>query len=231
MTISRAFIPRTLAQKSRKVPSRKFLTWLFISSFGILFQAQVLLCATTVAAAELGPATQAIKQTIDQVLVVLADPELKDPKRAEERRTKVEEVIRKRFDYEEMGKRTLGAHWEKLDSSQQEEFVNLFQKFLSNSYAGNLSGYSGEKVEYIQERHKGDFAEVKTKVVSSKAELPLDYRLIKKNGDFRVYDVVIDGVSLIKNYRGQFSRIIKSSSYNGLMEKLKTKADQISSPK
>ncbi|UCE62844.1 MAG: ABC transporter substrate-binding protein, partial [Nitrospirota bacterium] len=78
---------------------------------------------------------------------------------------------------------------------------------------------------------KGNFAEVQTKVVSSKAELPLDYRLLNKNGDYRVYDVVIDGVSLVKNYRGQFSRIIKSSSYDGLLEKLRTKSDQFSKPK
>ena len=130
-----------------------------------------------------------------------------------------------------MGKRTLSAHWKKLTPNQQKEFVQLFQRFLSNSYAGNIAGYSGEKVEYIKERHKGDFAEVQTKVVSSKSELPLDYRLLEKNGDWRVYDVVIDGVSLMKNYRGQFARIIKTSSYDGLQEKLRTKTNQFPKPK
>jgi phospholipid transport system substrate-binding protein len=182
-------------------------------------------------AAETGPATEAVRQTIDQVLAILEDPELKSPERAAERRAKLEEVIAKRFDYEEMGKRTLAAHWKKMDSSQQEEFVSLFQSFLSYSYAGNIDGYSGQKIEYVKERHKGNFAEVQTKVVSSKGELPLDYRLLSKNGDYRVYDVVIDGVSLVKNYRGQFARIIKTSSYDGLMEKLRTKADQFSKPK
>jgi phospholipid transport system substrate-binding protein len=182
-------------------------------------------------AAETGPATEAVRQTIDQVLAILEDPELKSPERAAERRAKLEEVIGKRFDYEEMGKRTLAAHWKKMDSSQQEEFVSLFQSFLSYSYAGNIDGYSGQKIEYVKERHKGNFAEVQTKVVSSKGGLPLDYRLLSKNGDYRVYDVVIDGVSLVKNYRGQFARIIKTSSYDGLMEKLRTKADQFSKPK
>ncbi|MDX1411603.1 MAG: ABC transporter substrate-binding protein [Nitrospirales bacterium] len=182
-------------------------------------------------AAEPGPATEAVRQTIDQVLAILKDPDLKSPDREAERRAKLEAVIGQRFDYEEMGKRTLAAHWKKLDSSQQGEFVALFQSFLSNSYAGNIDGYSGQKVEYVKERHKGNFAEVQTKVVSSKGELPLDYRLMNKNGNYRVYDVVIDGVSLVKNYRGQFARIIKTSSYDGLIEKLRTKADQFEKPK
>ena len=192
---------------------------------------QAVLFLGTLQAAEMGTATKAVKQTIDQVLAILEDPELKRPDRTVERRAKLEEVIGKRFDYKEMGKRTLASHWKKLDSSQREEFVSLFQSFLSNSYAGNIDGYSGQKVEYIKERHKGNFAEVQTKVVSSKGELPLDYRLLNENGDYRVYDVVIDGVSLVKNYRGQFSRIIKTSSYDGLIEKLRTKADQFEKPK
>jgi phospholipid transport system substrate-binding protein len=203
----------------------------FALSLGMLIHAIVLILVGALHAAEFGPATEAVRQTIDQVLAIMEDQELKSPERAVERRAKLEEVIGQRFDYEEMGKRTLAAHWKKMDSSQQKEFVTLFQSFLSNSYAGNIDGYSGQKVEYVKERHKGNFAEVQTKVISSKAELPLDYRLLKKNGEYRVYDVVIDGVSLVKNYRGQFSRIIKSSSYDGLIEKLRTKANQFSKPK
>jgi len=201
----------------------------FVVSLGLLIHAIFLVGALH--AAEMGPASEAVRQTIDQALAILADPELKSPERAAERRAKLEEVIGQRFDYEEMGKRTLAANWKKLDSSQQKEFVALFQSFLSNSYAGNIDGYSGQKVQYLKERHKGNFAEVQTKVVSSKGELPLDYRMLNKNGDYRVYDVVIDGVSLVKNYRGQFARIIKTSSYDGLIEKLRTKADQFEKPK
>jgi len=203
----------------------------FALSLGMLIQAIVLVLVGALHAAELGPATEAVRQTIDQVFAVLEDEELKSPERAAERRAKLEEVIGQRFDYEEMGKRTLAAHWKKMNPSQQEEFVKLFQSFLSNSYAGNIDGYSGEKIEYVKERHKGNFAEVQTKIVSSNTKLPLDYRLLKKNGEYRVYDVIIDGVSLVKNYRGQFSRIIKSSSYDGLLEKLRTKTNQFSKPK
>ena len=127
--------------------------------------------------------------------------------------------------YEEMAKRTLGAKWKKISTEKQKEFVDLFQQFLTQAYAGNVDGYSGEQVEYLKERLKGDFAEVQTKVVSPKVQIPLDYRLLKKNDKWGVYDVIIDGVSLTKNYRGQFSRIIKSSSFEALLDKLRSKAD------
>jgi len=169
--------------------------------------------------------TQAVKETIDQVLSVLGDEALKDAARTTERREKLEAIIRQRFDYEEMAMRTLGAEWKKISKEKQEEFVELFQQFLTQAYAGNVDGYSGEQVEYLKERLKGDFAEVQTKVVSPKVQIPLDYRLLKKHDKWGVYDVIIDGVSLTKNYRGQFSRIIKSSSFEGLLDKLRSKND------
>ena len=218
-------------ERDREVNNFNRFSLSFLLSLSMLVHATVFVLVGTLEAADSGPATEAVRQTIDQVLAILEDPELKSPERAAERRAKLEVVIGQRFDYEEMGKRTLAAHWKKMDSNQQGEFVALFQSFLSNSYAGNIDGYSGQKIEYIKERHKGNFAEVQTKVISSKGELPLDYRLLDKNGDYRVYDVVIDGVSLVKNYRGQFARIIKTSSYDGLIEKLRTKADQFEKPK
>lgn len=173
--------------------------------------------------------TQAVKETIDKVLVVLGDEALKDPSRGLERREKLEAIIAQRFDYEEMAKRALAREWKKLSAEKQQEFVVLFQQFLTQSYAGNIDGYSGQQVEYLKERLKGDFAEVQTKVVSPKTQIPLDYRLLKKNDKWGVYDVIIDGVSLTKNYRGQFSRIIKSSSFEALLDKLRSKANLASS--
>ena len=174
--------------------------------------------------AEMTP-TSAVKGTIDEVLSVLSDQELKVPEKQTERRAKLEEIIGARFDYEEMAKRTLPTQWKSLKTEQQKEFVGLFQQFLANSYVGNVDGYSGEQIEYGKERQKGDFAEVQTKVVSPKVQIPLDYRLLKKDGEWRVYDVVIDGVSLMKNYRGQFARIIDSASFDALLEKLRAKTD------
>jgi len=175
------------------------------------------------AAVEKGSATEAVKETIDQVLIILGDETLKNPDRSQERIAALEKVIGQRFDYEEMGKRTLGLEWKRINASQQKEFVGLFQQFLSSTYAGNVDGYSGEQVEYLKERRKGNFAEVQTKVVSKKLEVPLDYRLMKNSSTWRVYDVIIDGVSLVKNFRGQFARIIKASGFPGLLEKLRAK--------
>jgi len=174
--------------------------------------------------------TEAMKQTINGVLAILNDEEMKNPERQRERLAKLEEVLGKRFDYAEMAKRTLARHWKKLDQEQKDEFVNLFHDFLSNSYAGNVDGYSGEQVQYLKERLKGNFAEVQTKAVSPKMAVPIYYRLLKKKNAWWVYDVVINGVSLMKNYRGQFSRIIKSSSYEGLLEKLRSKVEENASP-
>jgi len=207
------FLPRRLIQWTTCPRCILVLAWLGISlvSFSVAWGA--------------GTPTQAVKETVDQVLSVLGDEALKDPARTAERREKLEASIGQRFDYEEMAKRSLGARWKKLSSEKQKEFVGLFQQFLTRSYAGNVDGYSGEKVEYLKERLKGDFAEVQTKVVSPKVEIPLDYRLLKKHDKWWVYDVIIDGISLTKNYRGQFSRIIKSSSFEALLDKLRTKND------
>jgi phospholipid transport system substrate-binding protein len=178
---------------------------------------------------ETGSATEAMKGTIDQALKVLGDESLKAPDRAQDRLEILEDIIGKRFDYQEMGKRTLGKHWQQLSEANREEFVHLFQRFLSKTYVGNLDGYSGEQVEYLKERRKGDFAEVQTAVISDKSTLPIYYRLRKSSNTWKVYDVVLDGVSLVKNFRSQFGRIIEAESVEGLLEKLRTKTTRLQS--
>lgn len=187
------------------------------------------LMAQSSPSAELTP-TESVRNTINQVIRILEDPELKKPARTDERRQKLEQVIGDRFSYEEMAKRSLGAQWTKLTDPQRKEFVELFQRLLSKTYAGKIEGYSGEQIHYLNERLQDGYAEVRTKVLSGKAEIPLDYRLLKKAGDWRVYDVVVDGVSLVNNYRGQFTKIIRSSSYEELVEKLRNKSEQITAP-
>ena len=206
------------------LPNRLIQRFMHLGSVFLLGGFSILLVGYSVAWGANTP-TEAVQQTIDQVLVVLGDSSLKDPKRVVERREKLEAIIGQRFDYEEMAKRTLAREWKKISAEKQQEFVGLFQQFLSHSYAGNIDGYSGQQVEYLRERLKGNFAEVQTKVVSPKSQIPLDYRLIKKQDTWGVYDVIIDGVSLTRNYRGQFMRIIKSSSFEALLDKLRSKAD------
>ncbi|TLY24908.1 MAG: ABC transporter substrate-binding protein [Nitrospirae bacterium] len=177
-----------------------------------------------------GGATDAIKGTIDEALTIIRNKELKHPGRTEERRQRLEQVVGDRFDYQEMSRRALGAPWNTLSDKDKQEFVALFRTLLTNSYADKIESYSGEGVQYLNERTEKDYAEVRTKVLTGKTEIPLDYRLVNKGTDWRVYDVVVDGVSLVNNYRGQFSKIIRSSTYADLVDQLRKKSDKIKAP-
>jgi phospholipid transport system substrate-binding protein len=176
-----------------------------------------------------GPATDAMKGTIDEVLKIIRDKDLKQPSRADERRQMLEKVVGERFDYQEMSRRALGAPWNTLSDKDKQEFVGLFKSLLVSSYADKIETYSGEGVQYINERTEKDYAEVRTKVLSGKTDIPLDYRLLNKSGDWRVYDVVVDGVSLVNNYRGQFTKILRSSGYLELVEQLRKKSNHFNS--
>ena len=177
-----------------------------------------------------GGATEAMKSTIDEVLKIVQDKELKQPGRAEERRKRLEQVVGDRFDYQEMSRRALGAPWNTLADKDKQEFVGLFETLLTSSYADKVETYSGEGVQYLNERMEKDFAEVRTKVLTGKTEIPLDYRLLNKGADWLVYDVVVDGVSLVSNYRGQFSKILRASTFADLLDQLRKKSDKIKAP-
>ncbi|MEQ1627399.1 MAG: ABC transporter substrate-binding protein [Nitrospira sp.] len=178
-----------------------------------------------------GPPTDSMKGTIDEVLRIIRDKELKQAAKAEERRSLLEKAVAERFDYQEMSRRALGAPWKQLSDKEKQEFVALFQTLLTSSYAEKVESYSGEGVQYLNERIiDKDFAEVRTKILSGKTEIPLDYRLINQGTDWRVYDVVVDGVSLVNNYRGQFTKILHASSYPDLVDQLRKKSDKLKSP-
>ena len=177
-----------------------------------------------------GPPTEAIKTTIDEVLRIIHEKDLKQPGKSEDRRKQLEKAVGARFDYQEMSRRALGAPWNTLTDLQKEDFVSLFQTLLTNSYADKIETYSGEGVQYLTERMEKEYAEVRTKVLSGKTEIPLDYRLVNKSEDWRVYDVVVDGVSLVNNYRGQFSKILRASSYSDLVDQLRKKSDKLKAP-
>ena len=177
-----------------------------------------------------GAPTDRMKTTIDEVMRILRDKELKQPGKAEERRRQLEKVVEARFDYQEMSRRALGAPWNSLSDQEKQEFVGLFRTLLTNTYAERIETYSGEGVQYVNERTENDYAEVRTRVLSGKTEVPLDYRLIHKAEDWRVYDVVVDGVSLVNNYRGQFTKILRESTYSDLVDQLRKKSEKLKSP-
>jgi phospholipid transport system substrate-binding protein len=194
------------------------------------FPALVMLGMATLSWAVPSP-TETVRTTVDEVVSILRDPNWKKPTRLVERRKLLEQVIGSRFDYPEMAKRTLTIHWSKLSPAEKKEFVELLAAFLSANYADKIESYSSEEVLYLAERLSDGYAEVTTKITSEKAEYPLDYRLLLRLDEWYVYDVVIDGVSLVKNYRSQFDRIIRSGSYADLVEKLRKNVQERQLPK
>jgi len=186
----------------------------------------------TPSGAEAGPVTERIKTTIDSALGVLRDPAMQGNARKAERRASIRTAIEDTIDFSEMSRRSLGLNWRKRTTEEKKEFVSLFSDLLENSYISKIEQQTDEKVIYLGERinKKGTRGLVKTKVVTSKGtEIPIYYRMMKKNDKWVVYDIVIEGVSLVSNYRTQFGKIIKRSSYENLVGSLKKKVDKIRS--
>jgi len=173
-----------------------------------------------------GTPTDAMRTTVSQALGVLQDEDLKKSERTIERVARLKEIADLRFDYAEMAKRSLGGQWGRLGEGERQEFVDLFTEFLTATYVDRIHTYSGEEVRFLNERLDGDYAEVKSIMVGRKTEIPLDYRLMMKNGEWKAYDVVVDGTSMVQNYRQQFAAILRSSSYEQLVQMLREKVAQ-----
>ncbi|HUG35933.1 MAG TPA: ABC transporter substrate-binding protein [Candidatus Limnocylindrales bacterium] len=174
-------------------------------------------------AAEAGPPTEQLRPAIERVVKVLEDPALKSESRAAERKQAVREAAETTFDWPEMARRALGQHWPKLAEPERQEFVGLFRTLLEKGYVSKIDRYSGEKVVYAGETIDGDMATVKTKIMSRQGqEIPVEYRMIKRGDKWLVYDVIVEGVGLVSNYRTQFNEIIRTSSYQDLLKRLRS---------
>jgi len=173
--------------------------------------------------------TDTVKKTVNEVIQVVSDKDLKKKSNELRRRAAIKRSIAAIFDNQEMAKRALGKHWNTRTTAERKQFTELFATLLENSYAGKIESYNNEKIVYTKESVDGDYAEVKSKVITPKQdEYTLDYRMMKKeNGNWMVYDVVIEGVSLVSNYRTQFNRIISTNGYPELVKKLQAKSNEI----
>jgi phospholipid transport system substrate-binding protein len=172
-----------------------------------------------------GVPTERVKETADKIIAIVSDPSLKDPAQAVERRERIRRTVDELCDWEEMSRRSLGRYWAQRSEQEKKEFVQLFGQLLERTYIDKVEGYSGEKVIYTGERVDGDYAEVDVKIVTKKnTEIPVVYRLRSREQKWWAYDMVIEGVSLVNNYRTQFSDILAKSSFEGLMKRLKEKA-------
>jgi phospholipid transport system substrate-binding protein len=176
------------------------------------------------ATAHAGIPADRVRATTDQVLKVLQDPQFKSESRKEQRSELLKQAIYPRFDFAEMAKRSLGAQWQKRSEAEQQEFVQLFTQVLEGAYVDTIASYNGEKIILGKETQDGNFADVSTKIVTAKGEeIAVDYKLHQTAGDWKIYDVVVENISLVSNYRSQFNRVIAQTSYEELLRRMKAK--------
>jgi phospholipid transport system substrate-binding protein len=179
-----------------------------------------------------GEPTDLIRQTTDQVLKILEDPKLQGPDKQAERRERLHQIADQAFDWQTMAQRALAVHWRGRTPQQQQEFVGLFRDLVERTYMNRLETATQEKqdIQYVGEQVDGSRAAVKTIVVTKRnQQVPIEYRLQKSDGRWKIYDVLVEGISLVNNYRSQFNQIINSSSYDVLVQKLKSRqGDELS---
>lgn len=165
--------------------------------------------------------TEQLKGSIDKIIPILEDPTLKGDAKLKERRAAIRRVASDVFDFTESARRALGPHWERRTAEERQEFARLLGDLLERAFASRLEQYTGESVD-------GNLATVKTTIITkSGAELPVDYQVLRRGDRWFVYDVWIEGVSLMNNYRVQYNKIIQTSSYEDLVRKLKAKQQSL----
>ena len=169
--------------------------------------------------------TNKLKNTINKVISTVNDETLKNDLPA--RRAILRKTINDQFNYRQMVMRSLAKNWDVRSAEEQQLFIALFKSLLENSYANKLESFSNEKINYLDEVVKGEYALVKTEVVRKATTVGVDYKLVRENGVWQVYDFVIEGVSMVRNYRAQFTKIIHKHSYEVLVQKLTDKINAL----
>lgn len=187
----------------------------------------MLVAVPPVKAAQDGPLVQ-MKKSVDAILAILNNKQLAQPQHGKEREERIMAVVRDRFDFREMSKLALARHWRGLNESERKHFVDLFAKLLKNTYIGRVRNYSQKevKVDFKSEEVHGDRALVDSVAIVGNTPTPIDYRMKKEDGKWKVYDVVIEGVSLIGNYRIQFTQIIQREKFAGLLKRIEDKVNR-----
>ena len=171
-----------------------------------------------------GGPTATAETAVNKVLNVLRDPKLKSPDAKQIKTEKLRVIYKDMFDEMEFSRRTLTRNWKSFTPEQRVEFVNLFEQVLEKSYIDKILDYSNEKIVFYKETMiQEDKAEVQSKIVTSSKEIPIDYRMILKDGKWKVYDVVVENVSLVQNYRTQFNEILADGTPEQLLQTLRKK--------
>lgn len=177
----------------------------------------------TTSALALPTPTEQVRKTVDEVLVVLRNKALS----GQPRRDALSRLIRARFDFAIMSQRTLGKYWKDANPQEQARFIALYSDLLEASYIGRIEAYAGETVNYLAERIDGDMAEVDTLIHSGNVDIPISYRLVLEKDQWFVYDVVIEEVSMIRNYRNSYGEIVRKEGYKGLFARMEEKIREL----
>ncbi|MGD9171688.1 MAG: ABC transporter substrate-binding protein [Candidatus Thiodiazotropha sp.] len=176
------------------------------------------------ASAKITP-SERIKETVDQVLTVLQDDSLG----SQDRRDKVKQIVRKRFDYESMSQVILGKNWRKATEPQRQQFITLFRELLEQTYYSAVDSYNNQSVRMGLERVKQKRANVQTFIVAANKELAVSYKMRYRNNDWYAYDVAVEGVSLVSNYRTSFNNLVREKGMEGLLTELAEKVARLQS--
>lgn len=204
------------------------LSRLKIFALSVLLLTGAWLCAPAASSAAPSQARQELEKTVNEVLAELQKPELKNPATRNAVLARVEKIVDRLFSFEELSARTVGAAWHKFTPDQQKRFINAFTTLLRETYLEKLDGYNGETVTYLSETasQKGDKVEINTSVTIRGKPVPVAYRMLKKN-QWEVYDVIIEGVSMVQNYRSQFQQLLISGDVEKLIEQVRVKAEEV----
>lgn len=171
--------------------------------------------------------TEDLSVSLDAIISLLADKKM-DPLK---RRREVVEKIKADFDFESMSRFILGPNWQSATPEQRKRFIELYTGILQNTYIDRLEAYTNEKVTYTSEKLRGDKAAVDTIILSSGKEIPVDYKLWLDKGDWRVYDVSIEGVSLVRNFQDSYKSVIRKDGLDGLLKQMEMKLLEMEKPK
>ena len=189
-----------------------------------------LLCLASTLQAAVDPLQQ-IKKTVDSIIAVLKDKQLAAPEKRTVRRDRVEALVDDVFDFEEMGKKTLSDNWDTLSAAEKKEFVDLLAKMVKQRYIGKIDSYAGQEVIFKKQRQKGSLALVYSDLLDNNTEIPIDYKMVLNGDQWVVYDLKIENISLVANYRSDFSRIIKKDGMSALIKKMRETVDQFETDK
>jgi phospholipid transport system substrate-binding protein len=200
-------------------------------SAAVIFALMLPFGLSSVPAAWAGPPTDQLRDGIERIFRILGDPDLRGDEKAGQRKTAVTRIAGEIFDFGEMSKRTLGRHWDQRTPAERQHFARLFTELIQRSYFSKIDEHGSEKTVFRGETMDGGHATVRTMLLLARGvQMPLDYSMHNAGDRWRVYDLSIDGISLVANYRAQFNRIIRSSSYADLVTRMKSQQADFSAP-